>query len=45
MAQKLMTVAEYAAHIGKSVPLVYKRIKNEQLKCIEKFGRKLVVVK
>jgi hypothetical protein len=45
MAEKLMTVAEYASHIGKSVPLIYKQIKNKQVKSIEKFGRKLIVVK
>jgi hypothetical protein len=27
------------------VPLIYKQIKNKQVKSIEKFGRKLIVVK
>lgn len=42
---KLMTVKEYAAHIGKSVPLVYKQIGLGQVASEKKFGRILIKVK
>lgn len=41
---KLMTVKEYAAHIGKSIPLVYKQIKGGSVKWEKKFGRILIKV-
>lgn len=40
-----MTVNEYAEHVGKSIPLVYKRIKNKQVSTVKKFGRILIKVK
>jgi hypothetical protein len=42
---KLMTVQEYAKHIGKSIPLVYKQIRQAQVKTERKFGRILIKVK
>lgn len=41
----LMTVNEYAKHIGKSIPLVYKQIKNKQVTFEKRFGRLLIKVK
>ena len=40
-----MTVNEYALHVGKSVPLIYKRISEGNLKIERKFGRILIPVK
>lgn len=40
----LMTVNEYASFIGKSIPLVYKRIRLNQVKINRKFGRILIDV-
>jgi hypothetical protein len=40
-----MTVKEYALHIGKSIPLVYKQIRQDQVKIDRKFGRILIKVK
>jgi len=42
---KLMTVKEYADYIGKSIPLVYKQIREEKLSIVEKYGRILIRVK
>jgi hypothetical protein len=42
---KLMTVNEYAKHIGKSIPLVYKQIRQEKVQTEVRFGRILVRVK
>jgi len=42
---ELMTVKEYAKHIGKSIPLVYKQIRLDQVKSISKFGKILIKVK
>jgi len=42
---KLMTVKEYAAYIDKSIPLVYKQIRLNQVKTEIKFGRILIKVK
>lgn len=42
---KLMTVKEYAEHVGKSIPLVYKRIRLNKVKTEKKFGRILIKVK
>lgn len=42
---KLMTVKEYAAHIGKSIPLVYKQIRLKQVKTEIRYGRILIKVK
>lgn len=42
---KYMTVKEYADHIGKSVPLVYKQITEKKVKTAKKFGRILIKVK
>jgi len=39
-----MTVKEYAKHIGKSIPLVYKQIAKEQVKTETRFGRLLIRV-
>jgi len=51
-AMKLMTVTEYAAHIGKSIPLIYKQVNEtkrgtakKKLDFIVKFGRILIRVK
>lgn len=41
---KLMTVKEYAEYIGKSIPLVYKQIRQEQVKFERRFGRLLIKV-
>ena len=41
---KYMTVKEYAQHIGKSVPLVYKQIKEEKVKTVSKYGIILIKV-
>ena len=41
----LMTVKDYAKHIGKSIPLVYKQINGGKLKVENKFGRILIKVK
>lgn len=41
----LMTVKEYAAHINKSIPLVYKQIGEGKLKTQLRFGRILIKVK
>lgn len=40
-----MTVKQYAKHINKSVPLIYKRIKNKELETETKFGVILIAVK
>lgn len=40
-----MTVKQYAKHINKSVPLIYKRIKNKELAIETKFGMILIPVK
>lgn len=40
-----MTVKDYAAHIGKSIPLVYKRIYAGQLAFETKFGKIVIKVK
>lgn len=40
-----MTVKEYAAHIGKSVPLVYKQVREGKILTQVKFGRILVKAK
>jgi len=40
-----MTVTEYASHIGKSIPLIYKKIRLGQLDIEKKFGRILIKVK
>jgi hypothetical protein len=42
---KLMTVKEYATHIGKSIPLVYKQIRLNKVKAVSKFGKILIKVK
>lgn len=42
---KLMTVKEYAAHIGKSIPLVYKQIEEGKLRTERRYGRILVRAK
>lgn len=42
---KLMTVKEYAKHINKSIPLIYKQIRLGQVKTQNKFGRILIKVK
>lgn len=42
---KLMTVKEYAAHIGKSIPLVYKQIEGKKVQTEVRYGRILVRVK
>ena len=42
---KLMTVKEYAKHIGKSIPLVYKQIANGQVRTELKYGVYLIKVK
>lgn len=42
---KYMTVKEYALHIGKSVPLVYKQITEKKVKTAKKFGRIVIKVK
>lgn len=39
-----MTVKEYAEKIGKSIPLVYKQIRLNQVKTERKFGRILIKV-
>lgn len=41
---KLMTVKEYADSIGKSVPLIYKQIRENKVKTERKFGRILIKV-
>jgi hypothetical protein len=41
----LMTVKEYAKHIGKSIPLVYKQIREGDVKVNKQFGRILIKVK
>jgi hypothetical protein len=43
--KKYLTVAEYAKFIGKSIPLVYKQIRLNQVDYEEKYGRKLIIVK
>lgn len=43
LGMKLMTVREYAEYIGKSVPLVYKQIKQNKVKTVSKFG--LILIK
>lgn len=40
-----MTVKEYAKHIGRSIPLVYKQISHDQVEAVYKFGRILIKVK
>ena len=35
---KLMTVKEYAKYVGKSIPLIYKQIRQGKLKTDQKFG-------
>lgn len=42
---KLMTVKEYAAHIGKSIPLVYKQIDEGKVQTEKRYGRILVKVR
>jgi len=41
---KLMTVKEYAQHIGKSIPLVYKQIREGKVTTDKKYGRILIKV-
>jgi len=42
---KLMTVKEYAEFRGKSIPLIYKRIREGKETTQKKFGRILIKVK
>lgn len=41
----LMTVKEYAAYKGKSIPLIYKQIGEGKLTVNKRFGRILIKVK
>lgn len=39
---KLMTVKEYAQYVGKSIPLIYKQIRQGKLKIEDKYGITLI---
>lgn len=42
---KLITVKDYAALVGKSIPLIYKQIGEGKLKTDRRYGRILIKVK